>query len=67
MARLDSPTANTGDYFKFNRISDIPSVFWVLKENAGVSDNCFLLGDSFTYDFHLGLTANGPIWNIEVH
>ena len=63
VVRFNSPTTNTGDYFKFNRISDIRSVFWVLKENAGVADYHSLLGDSVTYDFHRGITANGPIWN----
>jgi PA14 domain/Bacterial Ig domain/Papain family cysteine protease/Fibronectin type III domain len=63
VVRFNSATSNTGDYFKFNRISTIRSVFWVLKENAGLGDYHSLLGDSSTYDFHRGLSANGPLWN----
>jgi autotransporter-associated beta strand protein len=63
VVRFNSPTSSTGDYFKFNRISTIRSVFWVLKENAGLGDYHSLLGDSSTYDFHRGLSANGPLWN----
>ena len=63
VVRFNSATGNTGDYLKFNRISNIQSVFWVLKENAGLADNHFLLGDSISYDFHRGTNANGTIWN----
>ena len=62
VVRFNSATSNTGDYFKFNRISTIRTVFWVLKENAGLSDGCFLLGDESFYDFHRD-GANGAIWN----
>ena len=63
VVRFNTANSNTGDYFKFNRISTIRTVFWVLKENAGLSDGHFLLGDSDsnTYDFHRG-SANGPLW-----
>ena len=63
VVRFDSPIGDTGDYMKFNRISTIRSVFWVLKENPGLADYHFLLGDSVTYDFHRGSTPNGPLWN----
>ena len=60
--RFNSGNSNTGDYFKFTRISNIRSVFWVLKENAGASDGHFLLGDDNNYDFHRQ-SANGHIWD----
>ena len=63
LVRFNSGTAAAGDYFKFNRISNIRSVFWVMKENASLSDGHFLLGDSSTYNFHRGNTPNGPLWN----
>ena len=61
--RFNSGTAAAGDHFKFNRISNIRSVFWVLKENASLSDGHFLLGDSSTYDFHRGAAPNGALWD----
>lgn len=60
--RFNSANGNTGDYFRFNRISTIRAVFWVLKENAGLSDGHFLLGDSGSCHFARG-GPNGPIWN----
>lgn len=60
--RFNSGNSNTGDYFKFNSIANIRSVFWVIKENAGLSDGHFLLGGSGLYDFHRK-SANGPIWD----
>ena len=62
VVRFNSGNANTGDYFKFNRISTIRSVFWVVKENTGASDTHFLLGDDSSYQFHRG-TVNGPLWD----
>ena len=62
VVRFNSSNANTGDYFKFTRISTIRSVFWVLKENADLSDGHFLLGDDATYQFHRA-GSNGPIWD----
>lgn len=52
-----------GPSFSFNRISNIRSVFWVLKENAGASADRFFLGDTDVYDFHRGAGSNGPIWS----
>jgi autotransporter-associated beta strand protein len=51
-----------GDGFEFTRIPNIRTVFWVLKEKAGLSDGHFLLGDDSSYQFHRN-TANGPLWN----
>ncbi|MCX6880552.1 MAG: hypothetical protein NTW21_43115 [Verrucomicrobia bacterium] len=53
--------ASMGDAFQFKRISNIRTVFWVLKENAGVSGNHFLMGDSIAYHFHRN-RGNGPMW-----
>ena len=39
----------TGQYHSFDRISDIRTVFWVLKYNSGA---WWLLGDTSTYHFH---------------
>lgn len=64
VVRFNSPTQNTGDYLKFSRLSTIRTVFWVLKENAGLADYPFLLGDGLTYDFHRGATPNGPLWSV---
>ena len=50
-----------GDTFQFKRISTIRTVFWVLKEKAGVSGNHFLMGDSIAYHFHRN-RGNGPMW-----
>ncbi|MEI6604296.1 MAG: Ig-like domain repeat protein, partial [Verrucomicrobiota bacterium] len=62
VVRFNSSSNNPGDYSKFNRISTIRSVFWVVKENAGTSDGHFLLGDDSSYDFHRQ-SSNGPIWD----
>jgi Fibronectin type III domain len=64
VVRFNSVSANIGDYYRFDRITTIRSVFWVLKENAGVSDGRFLLGDSdfSNYHFHRSY-ANGPLWD----
>ena len=55
-------------YFDFDRISDIRTVFWVIKEDIGATGGRFLLGDgnlaSHTYHFHRG--ANGEMWH-ETH
>jgi len=61
--RFVSGTTITGDYFKFTRINTIRSVFWVVKENAELTDWHFLLGDDTTYHFHRNQSkANGPLW-----
>jgi hypothetical protein len=50
--------------FNFSRISNIRTVFWVLKENVGASSPRFLLGDSSAYHFHRsGDGPNGPLWD----
>lgn len=49
-------------YFNLNsRISDIRSVFWILKDAAPGSDAAFILGDSDYYDFHRG-SGTRTIW-----
>ena len=63
VVRFNSGAASAGDHFRFNRISTIRTVFWVLKEDAGLADGRFLLGDSDNYDFHRGTTPNGPLWD----
>ena len=42
-------SGTNGQHHSFNRISDIRTVFWVLKYNAGY---WVLLGDTTSYDFH---------------
>ena len=59
--RFSSTDGGAGDYLRFNRISTIRSVFWVVKENAGTSNGPFLLGDQDSYDFHRE-SDNGPLW-----
>jgi hypothetical protein len=56
---------STGPSFNFTRISNIRSVFWVIKENAGATQERFLLGDTEFYDFHRGVGSNGPIWSTQ--
>jgi regulation of enolase protein 1 (concanavalin A-like superfamily) len=61
VVRFNSANGNTGDYLRFNRISTIRSVFWVLKDTG--AGNRFLLGDDSTYHFHRGYGANaGKLW-----
>ena len=62
VVRFNSANSDSGDYFKFNRLSSIRTVFWVLKENAALSDGHFLLGDDSSYQFHRP-SANGPLWD----
>ena len=61
VVRFNSSGA-TGDGFKFPRISNIKTVFWVIKENADLNAEHFLLGDDSTYQFHRS-SANGPLWS----
>jgi autotransporter-associated beta strand protein len=63
VVRFNSGNPTMGDSLKFSRISTIRSVFWVLKENPGLSDTHFLLGDSSSYDFHRGYSPNGNLWS----
>ncbi len=55
--------AKTGDNFRFNRISTIRTVFWVLKESSAATDQGFLLGDDSAYHFHRGGTRD-KIWAV---
>ena len=48
-------------YFAFNRISDIRTVFWVLREDYDATGPRFLLGDDTAYHFHRG--QNGETWH----
>jgi hypothetical protein len=52
----------TNDYISFNTITNIRTVFWVIKETPeSTSEMNFLLGDTTTYDFHRGGSLN--IWS----
>jgi len=62
VVRFNSQNGYNGDYLKFDRISTIRTVFWVVKENANLNMDPFLLGDDSSYDFHRAW-ANGPLWN----
>jgi uncharacterized repeat protein (TIGR01451 family) len=42
-------------FYNFDRITDIRTVFWVLREDADATGPRFLLGDVDTYHFHRGL------------
>ena len=46
--------------FNFQQMSDIRTVFWVVKETATTNPH-FLLGDDDKFHFHRG--GNGPIWS----
>jgi glucuronoarabinoxylan endo-1,4-beta-xylanase len=59
--RFNSGSA-VGDGFRIPRISNIRTVFWVMKENAGVEAGRFLLGDESVYQFHRG-NPNGALWS----
>jgi len=52
----------SGDSFKFNRISNIRTVFWVVKERAVKDVGSFLLGDSDTADFHRQFNNDRHVW-----
>ncbi len=48
------------DFFQFNSINDIRTVFWVIKEDANASPNFrLLLGHSSNYDFY---RSGASIW-----
>jgi hypothetical protein len=49
------------DTYGFNSLTDIRTVFWVVKEDTGASDERALLGDGGSYHFMRG--SNGIIWN----
>jgi len=48
-------------YFTFPRISNIRTVFWVVRQQSAGSYGSFLLGDSSSYHFTRG--QNGEIWS----
>jgi arylsulfatase A-like enzyme len=53
----------TDDFYSFNKITNIRTIFWVLKEVNQTSDGSslhFLLGDDGNYDFHRG---SGTLWD----
>jgi len=53
----------TDDNLNFTQITDIKTIFWVLKEQNQTSDGSslhFLLGDDGKYDFHRG---TGTLWD----
>ena len=54
---------NTGgnDWFKFTRIANMRTVFWVFKEDVAAVH--FLMGDDSTYHFHRGATTAYTIWD----
>jgi len=49
------------DTYGFNSLTDIRTVFWVVKEDTGASDERPLLGDGGSYHFMRG--SNGMIWH----
>lgn len=62
VVRFDGDINN---YFTFNRIGDIRTVFWVVKEDADATGGRFLLGDGDgggdAYHFHRG--DSGEMWH----
>ena len=59
VVRFNSSGNNTGDYFRFTSITNIRTVFWVLKES--VANTRFLLGGSGSYDFHRGINEGARL------
>ena len=55
----NGPAGN--DYFSFTRLTNIRTVFWVLKDDSPTRNDHFLLGDSSSYHFHRA--DNGRIWH----
>jgi len=53
------------DYLTFNTMTDMKTVFWVLKDARNpITTNCApLLGDATTYDFCYGYVAPGKIFD----
>jgi len=47
--------------FVFPQMTDIRTVFWVVRETSATSGAHFLLGDDDKFHFHRG--TNGPIWS----
>ena len=45
-----------GEYHSFSDITDIRTVFWVLKHSGGL---WFILGDNNKYDFHQDTNVGG--------
>ena len=54
---------NDNNYYDFDRISDIRTVIWVVREDAAASGSRFLLGDDATYHFHRGADPDNYIWH----
>ena len=52
-----------GAYIKFDRMTNIRTVFWVLKEDADASKNGFLFGDGSAYHFHRNTGGTGELWS----
>jgi autotransporter-associated beta strand protein len=50
-------SAGNADWFEFDDINTIRTVFWVLRDNSGDSDWQFLLGDDNVWHFHSGNTT----------
>jgi len=61
--RFDGASDN---YFSFALMTDIRTVFWVMRENPAAMGQRFLLGDSRsgqTYHFHRGSVAPYYMWH----
>jgi autotransporter-associated beta strand protein len=54
-------TTDGGSSFNFPQLTDIRTVFWVVKENLANSTGHFLLGDDDKFHFHRG--SAGEIWS----
>lgn len=52
-----------GAYLKFDRMTNIRTVFWVVKEDVDASKDGFLLGDGSAYHFHRNTGGTGEIWS----
>ncbi len=62
VVRFNSAAGNKGDHFRFTRITNIRTVFWVIKDTS--TGSRFLLGDNSSYDFHRGYGGNnGKLWD----
>lgn len=56
---IEFPTSGNSGFVLDTPISDIRSVFWVLKDDT-LTNQSFMLGDSYWFNFHRA--ANGHIW-----
>jgi len=65
VVRMDGDDA---DYFTFSEISNIRTVFWVVKEDVAASGAGFLLGSTSThYHFHRDTSATDYMWDGNAH